>query len=376
MNIVIVTLTTTARRTGVAEYLINLIDQVQEIDRTNQYYIFTGKDNRYMFNLSSENFREIRLPLSHDPGFLMRPLFYCWLTFILPLWCKKHKVNLVHLPNTLFASGFFPAISTIHDIVELKTNKYSWLRTLFRRLMIKSCIRNSKSIITVSNSSATDIRKLGATNVNPIYLGFNNPYISFESTIAQKDDVLKKYNLFGTPYLLFIGTLLRHKNIPTLLEAFKISKRETQILKLVLIGAPDNDYTNILEIVERLGLSTEVSILNYVAQNEKLILLKHSSIFCFISSYEGFGIPILEAQAAGVPTIVNNVSSLPEVGGDGVYLVNPANLKEETATAITKLLTDNRLREDLIKKGHENLTRFSWKDFAQKTLVEYSKFDR
>lgn len=374
MKIVIVTLTTTARRTGVAEYLINLIDQLQEIDRTNQYFIFTGKDNRYMFNLSSENFMEIRLPLNHDPGFLMRPLFYCWLTFILPLWCKKHKVNLVHLPNTLFASGFFPAISTIHDIVELKTNKYSWFRTLFRRLMIKSCIRNSKSIITVSNSSAKDIIKLGATNVNPIYLGFNNPYISFEPTISQEEDVLKKYNLSGTPYLLFIGTLLRHKNIPTLLEAFKISKREIQILKLVLIGAPDNDYANILEIVDRLGLNTEVSILNYVAQNEKLVLLKHSSIFCFISSYEGFGIPILEAQAAGVPTIVNNVSSLPEVGGDGVYLVNPANLKEETATAITKLLTDNRLREDLIKKGHENLIRFSWRNFAQKTLVEYSKF--
>jgi glycosyltransferase involved in cell wall biosynthesis len=373
MNIVIVTLTTTARRTGVAEYLINLIEQLQKIDHYNHYYIFTGQDNRYMFTLSSPNFTEIRLPLTHAPGFLMRPLFYCWLTFILPLWCKKHKVNLVHLPNTLFASGLFPTISTIHDIVELKTKKYSLLRTFFRRLMINSCIRNSKSIITVSNSSAKDIVELGAISVTPIHLGFNNPFASFEVTSTKENEVLKRHNLLGVPYLLFIGTLLRHKNIPVLLDAFKKSKHETPLLKLVLIGAPDNDFSNIIETVQRLDLDTEVSILNYVEQDEKLIILKNSSIFCFISSYEGFGIPILEAQAAGVPVIVNNVSSLPEVGGEGVYLVSSLNLAEETAKAITKLITDHDLREGLIKKGYQNLTRFSWKDFAQKTLTEYSR---
>jgi glycosyltransferase involved in cell wall biosynthesis len=373
MKIAIVTLTTTARRTGVAEYLINLIDQLQEIDHSNHYYIFTGKDNRYMFKLSSDNFMEIRLPLTHDPGFLMRPLFYCWLTFVLPLWCKKHKVNLVHLPNTLFASGLFPTVTTIHDIVELKTKKYSRLRTVFRKLMINSCIRNSKSVITVSNSSAKDIVELGATNVAPIHLGFNNPFASFDATTARVNEVLKKHNLLGAPYLLFIGTLLRHKNIPVLLEAFKISKREIPLLKLVLIGAPDNDFSNIIGTVQRLGLDTEVSILNYMEQNEKLVILKNSSIFCFISSYEGFGIPILEAQAAGVPVIVNNISSLPEVGGDGVFLVSSSNLVEETAKAIEKLMTDRNAREELIKKGHQNLTRFLWRDFAQKTLTEYSK---
>jgi len=374
VRIAIVTLTTTARRTGVAEVLINLFYELQKIDKENQYYIFTGRDNRYMFSLESPNFKEIILPLKHDPGFLMRPLFHIWQIFILPICCRMNNIDLIHLPNTLYVSKFFPTVCTIHDVVELKIKKYSPVRTFFRRVMINSAIRNAKKITTISDSSASDLAAMGATNVIPIHLGFTNPFDQLN--LDNSDKILEKYRLKDTSYVLFIGTMLKHKNIPTLIAAFKLAKENNQLLKLVLIGAPDNDFSNITQTIAFLKLEQDVHLLSFVSQEEKLIILKNCSVFAFISSYEGFGIPILEAQAAGIPVVANNISSLPEVGGDGVLLVNQNNLKEETAQGIIMLLNNETLRADLVTKGYENIKRFSWKSYATKILEVYSEVKR
>lgn len=370
MKIAIVTLTTTARRTGVAEYIINLLNGLQKIDQENEYVIFTSRDNRYMFNLVRPNFKEINLPLTHAS--YQRPFFYFWLTFILPLWARRNKVDLVHLPNTLFVTGFFKTVTTIHDVVELKVAKYSRLRTFFRWLMVKSAIRNSSTVITVSESSKRDLTEMGAKRIKAIHLGFNNPYASFSSS-AGDEHVLNKYHLADRPFLLSIGTLLKHKNIPVLVDAFKLALEKHANLQLVIVGAPDNDYENVLQVIAHHQIEDKVQLLNFLGQDEKLILLRNAHIFCFISSYEGFGIPILEAQAAGTPVIANNISSLPEIGGLGVYLVEPANLRDETSQAIETLLKNEPLRNSYVEKGYENIKRFSWDRFAQQTLDIYSE---
>jgi glycosyltransferase involved in cell wall biosynthesis len=374
MKIAIVTLTTTARRTGVAEILINLFRELQRIDRTNEYFLFTGRDNRYMFSFTNPNFKEIVLPLSHSPGLIMRPLFHFWQIFILPVWCYRNGINLIHLPNTLYVSSFFPTVSSILDVVELKTKKYSSVRTFFRKVMINSAIRNAKKIMTISESSASDLSAMGARNVIPIHLGFDNPFLQMD--LSNEEAILKKYSLTGISYVLFIGTLLKHKNIPTLLEAFHIVKEKILGLKLVLVGAPDNDAGNIQHIITALNLEQDVLLLSFVSQEEKLIILRNAKVFAFISSYEGFGIPILEAQAAGVPVIANNVSSLPEVGGKGVFLVNHEKLKEETADAIQSLIENEQLRRELINLGYNNIIRFSWEFFSRKTLEVYTQFGK
>ncbi len=374
MRIVIVTLTTTSRKTGVAEYLINLIDGLQRIDKHNHYYIITGTDNSYMFEFRNKNFIEIKLPLRHEPGFVMRPLFHLWQIFFLPIWCWIKGVDLVHLPNTMPVTGVFPTISTIHDVAELKTRKYSRMRTYIRMMMVRSSIRNSKEIITVSESSAVDLRQLGAKKVIPIHLGFRNPFESFISTHPYKG-LLDRFELSVGGYILYIGTLLKHKNVPILLVAFEKILNSRPDEKLVLVGAPDNDYGNIVSTIEKLELVNSVKILKFVSQEEKLILLKNAKVFVLISSYEGFGIPILEAQSAGVPVIVNNISSLPEIGGSGVLLVDPANLVEDTASKILQLLSDSNLRQSYINKGFVNLHRFSWDTFASKTWEVYQSYN-
>lgn len=375
MKIAIVTLTTTDKRTGVAEYLINLINELQRIDKTNQYYIFTGKDNRFMFSINATNFKEIMLPLKHRPPALMRPAFHFWQIFILPVLCRIRKIDLIHLPNTLVVTGWTPTVSTIHDIVEYKVPKYSAVRTFFRKLMIRSAIRNSAEIITVSESSARDIKSLGGKKVTAIHLGFRDPFAAVDVD-QQSDEILKKYNLRDVSYILFVGTILKHKNVPTLISAFARIKTEHPDTKLVLVGSADNDLMNVKQAINKATLHGEVHMLDYIADIEKLVILKNAKVFCFISAYEGFGIPVLEAQAAGVPVIVNNVASLPEVGGDGVLVVEPSNLEQETAEALSYLLKDSLARLHFIAKGFQNIQRFSWRTCAEKTLKAYRELEQ
>lgn len=372
MKIAIVTLTTTNKQTGVAEYLINLIRELQRIDQTNQYYIFTARDNRYMFSVHANNFREVILPLTDTPTFIMRPAFHFWQIFILPIWCRIKKIDLIHLPNTLLVTGWFPTVSTLHDVVEYKARKYSAIRTYCRKLMVRSAIKHSIQIITVSNSSARDIKSLGAKKVTAIHLGFRNPYTLLDLH-QERDDVLRRYNLLDVPYVLFVGTMLKHKNVPTLIASFARIKKEHPATKLVVVGSRSNDFENVRRTIKHHDLKDDVYLLNYIAEREKLIILKNAKIFCLISSYEGFGIPVLEAQSAGVPVIVNNVSSLPEVGGEGVLLVDPSNLEEETACGISSLLQDVEARNYLIEKGFENILRFSWEILAKRTLNAYQE---
>src|SRR5713101_4776310 len=124
MKIAIITATTTDRITGVAEYLINLIKNLQSIDADNQYYIVTTLDNSYMFDITSPNFVEIILPIRQKPWLVMRLLYHAWQNVCLPVWCKIKRIDLVHLPNTLFVSPFMDSVVTIHDTAELKTKKY------------------------------------------------------------------------------------------------------------------------------------------------------------------------------------------------------------------------------------------------------------
>lgn len=372
MNIAIITLTTTSKRTGVAEYLINLIEQLQEIDQENMYFIFTSADNSYMFNLTAPNFIELSLPLTHSK--IDRVLFYAWLTLLFPFWCLKRDIHLVHLPNTMFVPGFFPTITTVHDVTELKTNKYSKIRTLFRRLMILSAIRNSRSLITVSESSANDLRKLGAKNVKAIHLGFKMPFQTSPDA-AETKSVLNRYSLHGVQYILFIGTLMKHKNVPALIRAFDRLSIDMPNAELIIVGAPGNDSSVVKKLLSDLSASQRVRLLSFVPAEDKFTILKHARIFCLISSYEGFGIPILEAQAAGVPVIATDVSSLPEIGGEGILLIDPKNLVESTADAITRLWNDNSLRTELVVKGKKNIERFSWKTFAEITRNEYLKIN-
>ena len=370
MRIAIVTATTTDRITGVAEYLINLIRNLQSIDTRNQYYIVTTRDNRYMFDIASANFIEVALPIRQRPWLAMRLLYHAWQGVYFPVWCRFKRIDLVHLPNTLLVSPFIESVVTIHDVTELKTTKYSGLRTLIRKMMVLSAVRFSRRIIADSASTASDLIAMGATNATTIHLGFDDAYAHYDYSEEQESGVLTKYGIERGKYVICIGTIMKHKNIPNLIRAFGRIPESHGDYKLLVVGAHDNAYQDVVAAIAANDLADKVLLLNYVSFDEKRVLLKNASLSCLISSYEGFGIPVLEAQAAGVPVLISNVSSLPEVAGDGAVRVDPADIAD-ISDKMAACLTDDDLRQSLIARGRENIKRFSWRRCAAETLDVY-----
>jgi len=146
-------------------------------------------------------------------------------------------------------------------------------------------------------------------------------------------------------YILYLGSGHKRKNTDGLKRTFEILKQKHNIPhELILAGVND-----------------------YVDEEKKWELLKNADVFVYPSFYEGFGLPVLEAQAVGTPVVASNTSSLPEILGSSALLINP-NKPEEIAGAIYKVLKDENLRNELIKKGQENVKRFSWLKCAEETL--------
>ena len=156
-----------------------------------------------------------------------------------------------------------------------------------------------------------------------------------------------------------MGTIEPRKNIERIVKAFKRYKKEiNDDLKLVIVGKKGWKYDNIMKLIESMG--TDIIITGYIDEEDKVPIYKLAQIFVFPSLYEGFGMPVLEAMAAGVPLITSNVSSLPEVAGDAAILVDPLS-EDEIFEAYKKILSDEKLKREMVQKGLEQAKKFEWK---------------
>ncbi|MEJ5310704.1 MAG: glycosyltransferase family 1 protein [Anaerolineae bacterium] len=197
-------------------------------------------------------------------------------------------------------------------------------------------------------------------------------YPGYDSDLAPVRDagilaaVQARYGIPG-PYILFIGRLQPRKNLVRLIEAFAHLAPDRPDLSLVLAGPAGWLAEPIRARVQALGLEGRVIFPGYVAAGDKAALLSGALVFAYPSLYEGFGFPVLEAQACGVPLLTSNTSSLPEVAGDGGLLVDPLDTSA-IATGLARLLDDAMLRRTLIALGSANLRRFSWEAAARTVL--------
>lgn len=185
------------------------------------------------------------------------------------------------------------------------------------------------------------------------------------------NELKTKYNISDN-FLLFVGTLQPRKNIVRIIEAFAmLKKRKTendeQDLQLVIIGRRGWHYDEILAAPAKYGLKDSVKFLDFVPDEDLVLFYQHAQVFVWPSLYEGFGLPVLEAMKFGCPVITSNVSSLPEAGGDAALYVDPENV-EEIKNAIEKVMTDTKLREEMIAKGKKQVGKFSWEKAARETL--------
>lgn len=259
-------------------------------------------------------------------------------------------------------------ISTIHDMIPLKTEMEN--RKIKKRYLdeVKYTASKSDYIITVSESSKKDlVDMLNVKREKIIVIPNGVNFSDFNIQISEFDrvEISRKYHL-PDHYILYMGGIRKHKNLENLIISYsQLSSDIRGKYKLVITQGSEK----LSQIARNIKIENDVIFTPFVDECDKIAVYKMATIFAFISSYEGFGIPIIEAQAAGVPVITSSISSMPEVSGDGALLVNPHNI-EEISSNIENLLLNANLRNTLTTKGLENAKRYSWSLSASK-LVDF-----
>jgi len=346
----------------------NLVKNILKIDKKNEYYlIHSQKSNHPIYKLGA---KEIIIPANKLKLFkLYRKLF------IINNLIKKYKLELVHEPSPILPiiSGTH-FIATVHDIIPLLFPKIVSTRLkIYFQLFFKYQVKRASHLIAVSNYTKNDIikfLKIPKHKISVVYNGVDKQYKLLNKSLCKKF-LQKKYKI-PKNFLLYVGTLDPRKNVRLILLAFEKLKRHFPLLKLVIVGKNDWKNYEIVKIIKQLGIQDKVIFTGFVPDEELPSFYNSAAVFVFPSLYEGFGLPPLEAMACGCPVITSNTSSLPEVVGDAGIMVNPHDIKG-LANAIEKVLTNKKLRQQMIKNGLKQAKKFSWEKCAKETLKVYEK---
>jgi glycosyltransferase involved in cell wall biosynthesis len=278
------------------------------------------------------------------------------------LFVPAHVLPLIHPPLSLV---------TVHDLGYLHfPHAHPLLQRIYLDLSTRWNARAAAHILADSEATRSDLIARYRTppeKVTVAYPGYDEALAPAREpgVIAE---VKARYGVVGD-YFLHIGTLQPRKNLSQLITALSSPELEDLFPKptLVLAGRRGWLYENLFAQVRRLGLEDRVLFPGYVHDADKAALLSGALAFLFPSLYEGFGLPVLEAQACGCPVICSATSSLPEVAGEAALLVDPLDTDAWTA-AMARLASDSNLRTELVKRGYVNLQRFSWRCCAQTVL--------
>lgn len=282
---------------------------------------------------------------------------------------KKYPNAIIHYPDTmapLFAKN--KVIITVHDLAfkSLK-NAFTWKTSLWKNFITNLSIKKADAIIAITNFVKDEILKYypnTSSKINVVYNGFND----FSRDPIDLNNIDENIlSLKDSKYILTVSTISPRKNIDGLVKAFSLIKDNISNYKLVVAGKNGWLYENVYKLVDKLKLNDRVVFTGGVNDNELKSLYKNANIFVYPSFYEGFGLPPLEAMSYGIPCIVSDRTSIPEVVGDAAIKIDPDNLNE-LGNMIFKVTRDKDLYKNLKIRSKERLTHFSWLNCASKVL--------
>jgi len=375
---------------GLGRYTQEIVDNIIRTDFSldskqvqYEYVIFLGKENFDEFLFAGGNVKKVLASVK-------------WYTLaeqiLMPLYIWQEHVDLMHFPHfnvPIFTPSKF--VVTIHDLI---LTKFSTLRATtlgplfykiknwFYKIVIWLAIKRARKVIAVSHFTKNDVVKqfkIKPDKVVVTYEGVANLAKGRDSLFARKLDdreTLLGYNI-NNPFLLYVGNAYPHKNLEGLVKIFLKLYKNKPDLRLVLVGKEDYFYKRIKNYARELGLWEESKdsptvFPGYVPDAQLEVLYKRALAYVFPSLYEGFGLPPLEAMAKGCPVVSSNKSSLPEVLGGAAIYFNPENEKE-IQVQIERVISDEKLRQDLIRKGYEQVKKYSWWECARKTKKVYEE---
>jgi glycosyltransferase involved in cell wall biosynthesis len=350
---------------GLGRYNQKLLEFLVKHDQTNQYIVLLKKR------------KDLKLP----NNFKIEIANYHWYSvaeqLFLPRLLNKLQPDLVHFTHfnvPLFYRGKF--IVTIHDLIMTKfpSKKTTTLNRVFfilkrvaYKITITSAIKRADKIIAVSKFTAEDIKqyfKLSdqqAKKIKVIYEGLTKPQIQ----AGEKVDLPEKF-------LLYVGNAYPHKNLEFLITAFAQWHKDNLDYKLILVGNKNYFYQNLEKLTNNNfpELKDKVVFAGFVPDEKLVSYYQQAKVYIFPSLYEGFGLPPLEAMAYDLPVLSSQESCLPEILEQAVLYFDPHN-PTDLQNKLNQLLTDNDLRNDLIRKGQSQIDKYSWDTMAQEIIKTY-----
>ena len=320
-----------------------------------QFFFFFDRKPSPEFLFSDNVTPVVLCPQARHP--VLWYLFFEWST---RLALKKYKIDLYLTPDGMMPlHPTVPTLTVIHDLnfEHAKGN----LKSSHQRYMTHfspQFAANATRVATVSEYSKKDIAEtynIPLEKIDVVYDGAHSNYRPH--TEVEKASIRTRYTE-GKPYIIFISTILKRKNLTNLLKAFDKAKEEWRDLKLVVVGSKVWWQDELAEAYNHMRHQSDVIMPGHVEPEDLSALLSASEMLVYPSYFEGFGIPILEAMYAETAVIASNTTSMPEVGGDAVLYIDPHN-PDAIAHAISSL-KDNRMRQQLIERGRRQRMLFSW----------------
>lgn len=354
------------QRVGAGNYILNLVKFLAEADQ-NDYIIFAKHQDVALFQ-AMHNHRSI-VP-SASASRVGRIL---WEQVILPMEIRRWRIDVFHSPHyTMPIIAKCKSVVTFHDMTFfLYPHMHQAYKRLFFKLAIQLSARRANAIIADSESSRQDV--INILNVDPhrvftVPLGVAPHFRPIDQPAALAR-IRQKYRL-PEQMILYVGVLEPRKNLPTLIRAFKSLVERGSAYKLVIAGRKGWMYDGLFRTINKLDLVNRVIFTGYVPEEELPLIYHAADLVVYPSVYEGFGLPVLEAMACGVPVITSNVSSMPEIVGNAGILVNPYR-PEELAEAMYQILENADRRQHYAQQGLARAKDFSWARTARETLAVY-----
>jgi glycosyltransferase involved in cell wall biosynthesis len=343
-------------RVGSSEFCYQVLLNLYRFDKKNKYTIFLPTKPSSDLPKESESWRYEVFPAKR---------LWTLLALGKKISGKKKELDVFFSPTHYIPIGSsVPSVISILDVSYLHFPHLFGVKDLYQlKIWGKYSIKKASKITTISKSSKNDIIKAYGINESKIAVVYPGVKQILNMKLMDKKELARKFNIEGD-YILFVGTLQPRKNVARLIEAFSKLKNN---LTLVIIGKKGWQYEDILSAPSQFGVSDKVKFLENVSDEELPSFYKNAECFVLPSLYEGFGLPIVEAMQYGCPVVTSNISSLPEAGGDAALYVDPKDVGD-IARKITQVLEDKELREEMIKKGYNQIKKFSWEKSARQTL--------
>lgn len=349
-------------RTGTENYSFQLLKALAKIDEHNRYIIYIKDLHNLVTAVEQMKF----FPRNFE--FKVVKWTRLWTQAGLAMQTFKDKLDALFIPAHTLPVVRRPGLKTvvtIHDLgSEYLPSMYQLKQRIYLGFMQKYQLKTASKIIAVSKATKKDLVKrigIDPKKVSVIYEGYDREKFKVDAEVNSL-----------IPYFLFVGTVQPRKNLERMIKAFANFHLASVTafshlrggLKLIVAGQKGWLSDEIYKLPKKLGIEDKVKFLGYVPDEKLPALYSGAIALLFPSLFEGFGLPILEAQACGCPVITSNVSSMPEVAGKGALYVKPTSV-EDIIRGISEI---GEIRDKLIKAGFENIKRFSWEKCARETL--------